>query len=73
MALAINIFAMPNFQNQHGYEFVLNVTDQAVIAHAIAPKTALLTQQWLAPLPRILRNHKPLTQKLSDGLLRDPP
>jgi len=41
---------MPDIEYEHSYSFVVNMADQAIVAHAITPKTLPFITKWLAPL-----------------------
>jgi hypothetical protein len=51
--LAVNVFAMSYQQDENNDAVVLNVTDYAVVADSIAPKTLLVTTKRLTELARV--------------------
>jgi hypothetical protein len=46
---------MSDLKHQDDDSVVLNVTDYAVVAHAVTPQVFLFASQWLSPLPGIVR------------------
>jgi hypothetical protein len=61
---------VPNPEYQHSDSLVLDVTNQAIIAHPISPQTSLVAVEWLAQLAGVIRRLYPLPQKSDDRLLR---
>ena len=68
----INVLAMTYREHKDGNPVILDIANEAVITHAIAPQPALIAAERLAPLPRTLRRLKSVPKKMSDGLLSDP-
>jgi hypothetical protein len=50
---------MPDLQPQRQDSVVLDVANEAVIAHPVTPQAGFVAVQGLAPLPRIFRGSKP--------------
>jgi len=68
----INVFAITYREHEDRNSVILDIANEAVITHAIAPQSALIAVERLAPLPRILGRLKPVPKKMCDGLLCDP-
>jgi hypothetical protein len=68
--LAIDVFAMPNLENEHGYPFVLKMADEAVVAYTVTPQTLPFTTKRPAPLARVFRRRQSVTQKSLNRSLR---
>lgn len=66
---AIDVLAMSDYEDQNHDLLVLDVADQAIIAHAVAPETVLLSPQWFSPLPRVVCRFHAFPQELDDGFL----
>src|SRR5579864_4431031 len=63
---------MADFQHEHDYFFILDVTDQAIVGHPIPPQTTFLAVQWLAPLPGIFSRKQSFAQESLDYFLGGP-
>jgi hypothetical protein len=66
---AVPILAVSNFQNQQFDFFILDIANQTVAANAVSPKPLFVAMKRLTPLPWILSEFEPLTQKTNDELL----
>ena len=54
---------MADFQNKHSNFIVLNIADQAIVTHPVAPQAALFAMERLAPTAGIFGRDQPLTEE----------
>lgn len=71
---AIHILAMSDADHQHRDALILYFADrpklaQPIVAHAVAPQSAFVAVERLAPLTRVVRRSHPLPQKSDNRLL----
>lgn len=67
----INPASVANAHNQHHQGVVLQLTDDAVIPHAVAPQFSQTAFQWFAELARVIERRHSVSEIVADpsGLL----